>query len=49
MRERPDLPLFTIHDPVGTTPEHAEYVRGVVMREFAALGLSPTLKREIYQ
>jgi hypothetical protein len=43
-RDRPDVPLLTKHDALGTTPQHATYVAGVIHEEFAWLGLDPTLK-----
>jgi hypothetical protein len=46
-RERPDLPLYTIHDSLLTTPVHVGYVRGVVMDEFRKMGLEPSLKVEV--
>src|SRR5262249_12912380 len=44
LREHPDAPLLTKHDAVGTTPAHAVAVAGVILDEFAKLGLRPTLK-----
>jgi hypothetical protein len=45
MRERPDLPVFTIHDCIYTVPGGAEYVRGVIVDEFGRLGVRPRLER----
>ena len=44
----PNIPLATIHDSFLTTEEHADYVQGVAMEEFARLGVNPTFKRETY-
>jgi hypothetical protein len=46
--ECPSLPLFTIHDSLLTTPEHVEYVKGIIREEFARLGVRPSLKEERY-
>jgi hypothetical protein len=48
-RERPDVPLLTKHDSLGTVPQHVEYVEGVIRDEFARLGVGVTLKREVYE
>jgi hypothetical protein len=48
MRERPELPIFTIHDSVLTTPANVEYVRTVILDEFARLNVTPNLKTEDY-
>jgi hypothetical protein len=46
-RERPELPIFTIHDSVATTIGNEEYVRRVMEEELlAAIGFSPSLKVE---
>ncbi|MBW3597198.1 MAG: hypothetical protein KY475_07975 [Planctomycetes bacterium] len=42
--ERPDLPLYTIHDAMLTTAQHLPYVAAVVREEFARLDCHPTLK-----
>jgi hypothetical protein len=47
-RERPDLPIYTIHDAVLTTSEHVGYVKSVILDEFAKIGVSPGLKEERY-
>lgn len=44
MRERPDLPLLTIHDSLVTLPEHVKYVQGVIDDEFAKMDVVPTLE-----
>jgi hypothetical protein len=49
MREKPALPLYTVHDSLLTTREHVEYVRSVILDEFRKLGIHPTLHEEHYQ
>jgi hypothetical protein len=44
MRARPDLPVYTVHDCVFTVPDGVPAVRGVLLDEFARLGVEPTLK-----
>jgi hypothetical protein len=46
MRERPELPVFTIHDSILTVPSAVEHVRTVVLDEFARLGVRPKLRIE---
>jgi len=46
MQERPELPLFTVHDSLFTVPEHLEYVKGVIKEEFEKLGAHPLLKTQ---
>jgi len=48
MTERPGVPLFGIHDAIGTTSEHADYVEAVAMDEFSRLEVTPTFTRETY-
>ena len=48
MRSWPDLFIATVHDSVLTVEEQAEFVRQVVLNEFAPLGLSPQVKVERY-
>ena len=38
MRERPNIPIFTIHDSILTTPAHVEYVKSVMQEEFGKIG-----------
>ncbi len=45
-RERPDYPIFTIHDSVLTMPDNVDYVRTVTMDEFSKLNVHPTLHEE---
>jgi hypothetical protein len=47
-KEGPELPVFTIHDSILTTADHVEYVRQVIMEEFAMIGIRPTLREEHY-
>jgi len=46
MRERPDLFISTIHDSILTPAGDGEFVRGVMLDEFAQLGVSPQVKIE---
>jgi hypothetical protein len=47
LREHPGLPLFTIHDGILTTPEHAATVEAIIMNEwYRLLGVKPTVKRK---
>lgn len=40
--ERPDVPIFTIHDSIATTKENVKYVEGIMMEEIQNLtGLTP--------
>jgi hypothetical protein len=43
---RPDLFVATIHDSILTTAGNAQFVRRVMLDEFAHLGLSPQVKVE---
>ena len=46
-RERPDLPIFTIHDSVVTTVGNDDYVAGVIQEEaFRLTGLTVKLGKE---
>jgi hypothetical protein len=47
--DRPDLPIFTIHDSILTVPSAAPYVKSVILDEFGKLGIHPILKTEDYQ
>ena len=49
MMEHPEIPVFTIHDSILTTPEHVEYVTGVFQDEFWELGIAPRLQVTNYQ
>lgn len=46
LQERPDVPIWPIHDCIMTTAPHKEYVRRIMLEEFVALGISPALKEE---
>jgi hypothetical protein len=49
-RERPELPIFSIHDSLTTTVGNEDYVRRIMEEELlAAIGFSPTLKTEPWQ
>jgi hypothetical protein len=45
MQERPQCPIFTIHDSM-LTVQGVEYVREVMLEEFEELGIKLTLKEE---
>jgi len=47
-RERPDLPIVTIHDSIATIPAAIAYVENVIRDEFRHIGIKPTLKKEDY-
>ena len=47
-RERPDTWLATIHDSVLCHPRDADYIRSVMVEEFAGIGATPTIKRKDY-
>lgn len=47
MRERPETPVWTIHDSMLTSVPHKEYVESVLRAEFALVGLSPSLKETL--
>ncbi len=44
--ERPNLPVYTIHDSILTTPKNMDYVRNIIMETFARLGIHPSLRTE---
>ena len=48
MREKPTVPLCTIHDAMITTADHVAELEAVAMDEFAKIGASPTFQREEY-
>ena len=48
MREHPEMPVLTIHDSIMTTARWVEIARRVIMEEFAAAGLTPTIRTEEY-
>jgi hypothetical protein len=48
-RERPELPIFTIHDSIATTLGNEEYVKLVVVEETERLtGLQPKVGIEVW-
>jgi hypothetical protein len=48
-RERPKLPVFTIHDSIVTTEGNADYVKQVMQHEMQmAIGIVPTLSVEYW-
>lgn len=44
--DRPDVPVWTIHDCVMTTKSNAEAVRTVVRDQFAGMSLSPSVSEQ---
>ncbi|MGM9508974.1 hypothetical protein ACS5NO_14660 [Larkinella sp. GY13] len=49
-QERPDLPIFTIHDSIVTTVENEAFVETIMREELEkAIGIRPFLKREYWQ
>ena len=44
MRERPETPIWTIHDCLLTTEPHKGYVHRIICEEFAGVGISPSIK-----
>ena len=45
--EKPDIPIFTIHDSIMTTDENVNYVKQVMIEEFAnRFGIVPSFKIE---
>ena len=46
--ERPEIWLATIHDSILCHPDDAEYIRSVMVEEFAGIGARPTIKRKDY-
>lgn len=48
-KEKPKIPIFTIHDSVTTTVEHLEYVEQVMKEELTKqIGISPKFKIEYW-
>ena len=45
-QERPDLPIYTIHDSILTTPDTLDYVRSIILETFERLGVYPLLRPE---
>jgi hypothetical protein len=49
-RERPKMPIFTIHDSIVTTEGNEEYVKQVMKNEMhMAIGIAPTLSTEVWE
>lgn len=49
-KERPDVPLFTIHDSIATTVENKDYVYKVMMEELTRhVGVPPVIKEEFWR
>jgi hypothetical protein len=48
MAERPKMPLVTVHDSLVTTIEHIEFVRAVLLDEFAILGVRPQFTEDVW-
>lgn len=48
--ERPDLPIFTIHDSIVTTSGNEDYVKQVILEELGEkVGLAPNLDMQYWQ
>jgi hypothetical protein len=46
-REKPNIPIFTIHDSITTTVDNLAYVQRIMKEELTTyLGISPTMKTE---
>jgi hypothetical protein len=39
--------IGTIHDSILTTPDQADEVRAIMLREFRRFGLNPTIRLEV--
>jgi hypothetical protein len=48
LEELPGTFVATIHDSILTTPDRAEEVRAIMVREFRRFGLRPTIRTEAY-
>jgi len=49
-KENPDIPLFTIHDAIITTEEHAEYVKNRMIEIIQeTVGFTPVIKPELWE
>lgn len=46
--ELPDVPVVTIHDSIMTTADHAATVQAIMLEEFAALRVKPTITTTRY-
>jgi hypothetical protein len=48
LEELPGTFVGTIHDSILTTPDRADEVRAIMVREFQRFGLRPTIRMETY-
>ena len=48
LEELPGSFIGTIHDSILTTPDKADEVQAIMMREFQRFGLRPTIRMETY-
>ncbi len=48
LAELPGTFIATIHDSIMTTPDKADEVKGIMVREFHRFGLNPTIRLEAY-
>ena len=48
LNELPGTFIATIHDSIMTTPDKADEVKAIMVREFRRFGLNPTIKLEAY-
>ena len=46
--ELPGTFIGTIHDSIMTTPDNADEVRAIMVREFQRFGLNPMIRMEAY-
>ena len=46
MKERPDMPVLTLHDSLYTTEHFLDDLLRIMQEEFARIGLIPTFKME---
>jgi hypothetical protein len=46
--ELPGTFIATIHDSIMTTPDKADEVKAIMVREFHRFGLNPTIRMEAY-
>jgi hypothetical protein len=46
LREMPNIPIYTIHDSVATTPDHVDKIKQIIREEFQKERLKPTINRE---
>jgi len=48
-KEKPNIPIFTIHDSISTTTSHLDYVKRIMIEELTReIGISPNLKIEFW-